>query len=195
MNAWWCYANFPVAVGFPEKQTETFSAWILPAGFMHGALLALATVFLTVIFLNSVFTVRLAGIVAVGWLAGWFSYIPLWLYMHSNGPYPEALTWAAVFDAVRWPLQHDSWEALYMPYMSFGLAAAVYYALLALIQKKINPRSAVFFTVIGSLSGVLGSLWWWMAFKPWWFSLLHGAIWGSLVGIGLWESQKKQPAS
>jgi hypothetical protein len=29
---------------------------------------------------------------------------------------------------------------------------------------------------------MLGSLWWWIEFQPWYFAAIHGSVWGLLVG-------------
>jgi hypothetical protein len=37
--------------------------------------------------------------------------------------------------------------------------------------------------LLASASGALGSLWWWIEWEFAYFSLIHGAIWGVLVGL------------
>ena len=190
LNAWWCYAGFPVS-------TEDFNAWIIPAGALHGALLALATVFLTALFLSGHRLVQILGIVAVGWLSGWLSYIPLELYIKMQPiSFESNSLWGHIVESVCWLFKGNRGDFYYMPYLCFGLVAVVYYLALGFIRlRNIQATSLAFFVAVGCLSGTLGSLWWWILWKPWYFSLLHGVVWGSLVGFGLWESQKKQTAA
>jgi hypothetical protein len=57
--------------------------------------------------------------------------------------------------------------------------------LLCCFQKLYNKKLPIQF-LMGISSGVLGSLWFWIVYGPWYFSLIHGIIWGSFVGFGLW---------
>jgi len=41
--------------------------------------------------------------------------------------------------------------------------------------------------IVGTAAGVLGSLWFWIG-DQWYFSLLHGTVWGCLVGLALSKS-------
>lgn len=200
LNAWWCYARFPAG-----SSVDSFTPWIVPAGFAHGALLALASVLLADFFLGKPLPAQIAGLAFAGWLAGWLSFIPIQLYIDvgsSESPMPFLASAAAprypafsdVVKALRWPFSSGFRDALYVPYIYFGLVAVVYCFLSALFRRNAKPLSLAACMGMCSLSGILGSLWWWIQWDPWYFSLLHGAVWGSLVGYGLWESRKK-PAS
>ena len=75
INAWLCYANFPVPVGSGEKNGN-FSWHIIPAGAVHGALLAISTVALAAFLMRRNRFLRWTGIPIVGWFSGWLSLHP-----------------------------------------------------------------------------------------------------------------------
>jgi len=190
INAWLCYANLPVAFG-DGKGPAGFSWHIIPLGCAHGALLALTAVGLALLFSKGNLLVRCAGLPISGWLSGWFSLIPIHLYLAVKefGVSPRRL-----FAALIWPL-NGSHEAAppWMPFLYFGFVGLAYYFLLN-ICRQLPAKKLLVHVVMGSASGSLGSLWWWSMWKPWYFSALHGTIWGSLVGFGVWKSQRAIPA-
>jgi hypothetical protein len=66
------------------------------------------------------------------------------------------------------------------PLQAFGLVALLYYAALhRLASRSSGPLECA---LLASASGFLGSLWWWIEIEAWYFSLIHGSIWGVLVG-------------
>jgi len=69
------------------------------------------------------------------------------------------------------------------------LVSLLYYRALTLGRQLRTPDLRTH-QLIASACGVLGSLWFWLDSKPWYLSLLHGAIWGSLVGFGVWRFQR-----
>ena len=189
INAWLCYARFPVPVGYDADLA--FSWQIIPAGLTHGAVLAVASVGLATSLWTSAWPVRLVGAPVVGWLAGWLSFISIQLYI-SFTPIMEStggLTRDEVLGALVWPFRALSIETLWIPYPHFGLVGLGYYFLLNICRQLLATRLAVHL-LLGSVSGALGSWWWWMSYKPWYLSLLHGTLWGSLVGFGVWRSQQ-----
>ena len=170
INAWLCYAKFPVPIG----EDPALSWHAIPAGGVHGSLLALVCVGLPVLLENERLLIRLIGVPLVGWCAGFISWIPLnaslgfgWSHYVERG-----------------------WDILWWPFPYFGLVGVVYALLVLLAEEFIANHRRIAYPIICSVSGVLGSLLWWMGWKPWWFAVLHGAIWGLLVGFGVWKSQQ-----
>jgi hypothetical protein len=64
--------------------------------------------------------------------------------------------------------------------------ALLYY--LAVAVHLAGDRSMTEHVACAIASGALGSLWWWATIGPWYFSVLHGTVWGTLVGVGAWSS-------
>jgi hypothetical protein len=174
VNAGLCYMRLPVAVGdFPHPH---FAWHVIPAGALHGALLAMAAFSVGVALSNHGLRARLTVAVPLAWLAGFISWIPL-----NRSAFDEP--WAKSFT---WPF-HEGWGAMLNPFWIFGLVALLYYMAVAL--RLARERRLVVHVALTSLAGILGSLWWWITFGPWYFSILHGAIWGTFVGIGAWTTR------
>ena len=109
---------------------------------------------------------------SVGWAAGYLSAIPLQL-----SAFDDALT-----KAITWPFQRGSpFSAAWSPLAWFG-GVSVLLCLWLLFKPR--DTGALKETGAISLAAILGSLWWWIEWRPWYFSLLHGAIWGTLVTLG-----------
>lgn len=182
VNASLCYLKLPVGVG--EK--VNFHWHLVSAGAMHGALLAVIAVVCASLAWNAKAALRWALVPVVGWLAGWISWIPL--------GFSIKIFERSIADVIFWPFRGEAREAILGLWQYFGLVSAIHYLLLCplrgLADKRLNAQIAS-----GVLSGVLGSLWWWIDIKPWYFSLVHGAIWGSLAGFGVWKSQMNQSAT
>ena len=185
LNAFWCWAKFPVAASDGMDFTWT----IIPAGLCHGALLAVVFVACTLILRTRPRVQQWVGLPLTGWVAGWLSFIPIHLYIKSLpvGIGDAKLSPREVLQ-VFWPFER-SVGSLWAPYTSFGLVAVAYYALLILCRQLSTP-SLFRHLLMGSVSAAAGSLWWWITYRPWYFSLLHGAVWGSLIGFGVWKSQR-----
>ncbi len=181
-NAALCYAGIPVSV-------TTFQWHIVPAGFLHGAVLAFLGAAAAQGMRARSMARRWAALPVLGWLAGWLSYIPLQLSIHAvdslHPAQPAHLSFQDVLNAVTGPF--SSTEGIWSPYFAFGLVSAWLYLWLTVLGGLSNRRLG-WHLAMGGLSGVLGSLWWWSAWHPWYLSLLHGAIWGSCVGFGTWKS-------
>jgi hypothetical protein len=172
INAWLCYARVPVPVG----ESPDFAWHLIPAGAVHGGLLAMFAFGLATLLSKRSLGMRLAAALPLAWIAGFASWIPLNRSAFDQ-PWLKSLTWPF----------HAGWnDALLGPLTSFGLVALVYYVTLTLVCAK--PRSLATHVLCASAGGVLGSLWWWITFQPWYFSLLHGAIWGVCVGAGAWSA-------
>jgi hypothetical protein len=122
--------------------------------------------------------VRLSAALPLAWIAGFASWIPLYRSVF-DAPWPESLAWPFL----------GGWDTVLLcPLAFFGLVALVHYLALTLFCAK--PRNLATHLLCASAGGVLGSLWWWISFEPWYFSLLHGAIWGACVGTGAWSASR-----
>jgi len=69
----------------------------------------------------------------------------------------------------------------------FGLVGSIYYSLLCVFQ-LLYIKKLLNHLIMGVASGIIGSLQFWIIYGDglWYFSLLHGTIWGSFVGYGIW---------
>lgn len=168
----------PVAVvdpasPFRNKDPLQFKWHIIPTGALHGGLLvAVPALFFARMRTRRKLLVALAAIVA-GWLAGYVSWIPLHLSL-----WPEQGLGAAL----RWP-NDDLWSLLLLPLQFFGLVSVL--ACWPLTPLSTPPSERRFGVPLALLAGIVGSAWWWATYGPWYFSLLHGAVWGLLVGTGI----------
>ena len=105
----------------------------------------------------------------------YLSFIPLDRWALDE-PWSRSLTWAF----------QEGWnQVLVAPFAYFGLVAVAYY--LSLSMGGLRSTSLASHLVQSCAAGVLGSLWWWTSWEPWYFSVLHGSIWGVLVGLGAWR--------
>jgi len=171
INASLCYAEFPVAAG-----GEHFKWHVIPAGAMHGAMLAALTVACASWLLGKAVWARLLAAPFIGWVIAYLSWIPL-----NRSVFDDP--WRKSFS---WPFGEGRAQGLYMAFVYFGLVAVVYYLCLAL--GGLSRRGLGIHLVYGCSAGVLGSLWWWIGWKPWYLSLIHGTVWGILVGYGSWRA-------
>jgi len=171
IDATLCYSKWPVPV---EDAAARFHWHVIPAGFVHGALLAVLAVAAADLGRRLTSPFRWAASLPVAWLAGYLSWIPL-----DVSAFDKSLASALV-----WPLVNaDSrLAALWAPLLYFGSVSGLLYLWLS-GARAVRPRIA---EVAGaSVAGVLGSLWWWLLWKPWYLSVLHGVVWGSLVGLAV----------
>lgn len=169
LNAFLCYSRFPVAIPGSE---DVFKWHIIPAGALHGALIVVITLSTVHLFNRQRAWVHWLGAPTTGYLSGLISWIPL----------------NASLD-VSWSLYTDLSDLLWWPLVYFGLVGLLLYVGLVFL-KRLSTMQALPYIVVGVLSGTIGSLWWWIQWKPWYFSILHGAIWGTCVGVGLWQRQR-----
>ncbi len=133
--------------------------------------------------------VRWLSLPGVGWLSGWLSFVPFAsLALDNKG----SLTLVKDLPSFVWPSMKITTEALLLPYLCFGLVGVVYFFLLTICQGLAVKRLSVHL-LLGSVSGTLGSLGFWLPFEPWYLSVLHGTTWGTLVGLGMWKSQLASP--
>ena len=167
LNAWLCYAGLPRPVTVHPR----FMWHIVPAGVLHGAILAAAACLGALWCRGARWPQRLSKAVAVGWLAGYVSWQPLRISIDAT------LAWSA------WPF-NESWEwLLASPLAHFGFVATIY--CLAPSSDRMPGARQLGLTLA---AGILGSLWYWTAYEQWYLSPLHGAIWGTAVGLSAWSS-------
>lgn len=169
-NAWLCYAEVPVAAA----QNTTFGWHVIPAGAVHGSVLAFTAFGGARLLASRGLRLRLLVAAPLAWVAGVASWIPLNRSAFDE-PWLKSLTWPF----------HDGWgTALLAPFQYFGFVAGLYY--LSLVIRVTQGRSLAAHVLTAGASGTLGSLWWWIAMESWYFSPLHGTIWGAFVGAGAW---------
>ena len=124
---------------------------------------------------------RVVAAIPIGWIVGYASWIPL-NWSAFDEPWAQSLFW---------PIQENTLEQIFFfPFLYFGLVAVFYYLWLAL--RGLKSQSVTEHIVGGCLAGIAGSLLWWNSLELWYFSLLHGAIWGVLVGFGAGANRVKQ---
>ena len=174
INALLCYWNIP-----PFPDPYEFQWHIIPAGAVHGMIL-MAAVLLAANFLYSkTLALRFLAVPVVGFVAGVFAYAAIHLSVL------ELKNWEVVWSPVL-DFEKSWWE----PYSRFGLVSAAYYFFLCVFKRLKDDRlKAHLLIAVGS--GIGGSLWWWIAYKPWYDSVIHGMIWGLLAGFGLWRANKE----
>jgi hypothetical protein len=170
INAWLCYTGLPVAI----EEAPDFRWHVIPAGAIHGGLLAAVAFGVgQALWARSVRT-RMAAALPLAWMAGYVSWIPL-NWSAFDRPWAESLNW---------PFE-SRWSELPLGLLQqFGFVALFYYA--AVAMRLVDERRLSLHVAGASAAGILGSLWWWTAMEVWYFSLLHGAIWGTCVGVGAW---------
>jgi hypothetical protein len=156
----------------------SFEWHLVPAGAVHGGLLAALAFAGGSLLAKRRLAAKLLGVLLLGWFAGYASWIPLDRSL-NGGSWPESLSWA---------FRSASLATLWLPFLYFGLVASIYCLCLALFAARKATLGAN--VLYASISGILGSLWFWISFGERWyysvFSLLHGAIWGICVGVGAW---------
>jgi hypothetical protein len=95
---------------------------------------------------------------------------------------------------IAWPFEASQASLVVLqPFQYFGIVGGVFTALLLAGSARLADRSVAI--GCGLASGILGSLWWWISWKRWWFALLHGAIWGACVGYALWRAHRQAAVS
>jgi hypothetical protein len=193
INAWWCFAGFPVRIMGEEKlffDWKLFFEWqIIPMGAIHGAIISLLIIGSSIALFkkNKILTIIFTPF--IGYITGFYSYAPL---MWGIAP-SEKFEWSFFWNIFVIDLNRSaSFYDLYAPYSIFGLVASIYYLFLCVFQ-LLNNKKLLYQLIIGIASGILGSLWFWIEFSNaefWYFSLLHGTIWGVFVGYGIWANAR-----
>ena len=191
INAWLCYAKLPVPIGgvnIDEPSAMQFHWSVMPGGAAHGALLALIPTIAALRLSRMTWPIKVGAVPIVGWVSGWLSWSAMSVAMNLQEQ--GAKTLIGVFG---WPLQvaNEGSDALWFPYCYFGFVGLLLFVLLLspLIEKAARRFWVSVALSVGS--GVLGSLWWWIIWGRWYFSLIHGTIWGVLVGFGVWKATRE----
>ncbi len=169
LNAAHCWATLPDC---------KFSWHIVPAGAVHGALLALIAALFSALFYERTLAARLAVLPLMGWLAGCVSF----------GPLNLSLGW-------HWDM-YAFWKKpgeAYWPFQAFGLVATAAFLGWA-VFKLLRARRLLAQLLATIFAGMAGSLWWWLSMEShhWYYSLLHGTVWGSAVGLGVWSVYRER---
>jgi hypothetical protein len=168
VNATLCYFEWPTGISNAD-----FHWHIIPTGFLHGSVLALLAFVAGVNARQLKALKRWALALPVGWLAGYIAWIPLHMSAFDR-PASSALMWP-IADTEGW------FAVIVSPIAYLGGVAVLLY--LWVVER---PRRSVLANVMASsVAGMLGSLWFWIIFETWYLSLVHGLIWGSLVGLAL----------
>ena len=111
----------------------------------------------------------------VAWVGGYLAWIPLDLST-SQHSFVQSFVWpVAGWSKIS--------EILWIPVAYFGVVVGLLYGSLLLAKRSVDPGRMLILGAI--MAGTLGSLWWWIEWGPWYFSILHGSIWGGLVGLAL----------
>ena len=193
----------PVVYEFLQSMSQggsfaDYPWFVIIGGASHGALLAFLSLWFAVRLWNGHQLTRWFGLVMTGWVSG-FAWMPLIATggVQSDAPAFGVLnTIDSILEPIRtmvgWPLVLFSILVTVLVPEFRGSVGALYYFLLN-IYHQLTARTLTRHLLMGVLSGCLGaSLWWrldWNWAPPWYTSLLHGTIWGSLVGLSVWKSQ------
>jgi len=169
INATLCYADWPVSV---TPANASFHWHVIPAGFIQGSTLAALSVGAGILGRHLKWPLRWFVALPIGWIVGYLSWIPL-----DMSIFDERLS-----KAVRLIGDTDSWNDVFAgPIQLFGGVATILYLGVAYTPTRPRLGKAL---IVGTAAGVLGSLWFWIG-DQWYFSLLHGTVWGCLVGLAL----------
>jgi hypothetical protein len=169
INAWLVLKGIPVVMkGEPDLDWS-----VVPAGALHGAVLAVLPVASAFAVVNRTALIRMLTVVPVGWLAGYLSWIPIHRWGGQES-WRHSLLWLSRLESGA--------AATWAPFVYFGMVSALLYLsiLWGLFDHGLAGRVAW-----AIAAGVLGSLWFWTDSQPWYFSPIHGSIWGGLVGVGI----------
>jgi len=157
---------------------------VVPAGFVHGAVLAVVPVVAAALanrLRGSARWLRWPVAIAAGAVAGYLAWVPVEMSFFSAS-LAEALTWPCdMFRRHAYLYVLPTWTVVYT---RFGLVAALFGLWLARGRRASSPMREI---AAACACGVAGSWWFWEEFG-WYFSPVHGCIWGSLVGWAAWRA-------
>ncbi len=175
LNAAHCYF-------LPFYKDYDFQWHVIPAGALHGLVLAAVPFLFAEILFNKNAFLKILGIFAAGYLAGWISGI--FLGFSLEGKWTLARLW--------WPVRYgiSAEDSLMSPFTFFGCVGSLYYSFLIFLKKMKECRLGPHI-LAGCTAGIAGSMWFWASTKPLYISLLHGAIWGVCTGLGAWVVKKE----
>jgi hypothetical protein len=176
VNGALCVLGWPVAAA---DSKVTFSWLVILGGCAHGCALALIAVAAAAYGRDLATPRRWAVSLLVGWIAGYVSWVPLDISLGT-----------AVPKALMWPVAEVSplVAALWLPFLYFGGVAALWYLWLSRRSGEDSVRASM---LAASGAATAGSLYWWISWHPWYFSPLHGTIWGCLVGFAVASGHRR----
>jgi hypothetical protein len=170
INGCLCLINFPV----PVEGISGFSWIVVPEGAYHGFVLAIVPYLAFLALPHPRLFIRLLLGPLVAWFAGYISWMPF-----SGLEVFHDWVWAFT-----WPFNPPKVDSLWLPLFMFGLVSGGVYFFLT----SRAARQPIAWRVLAiPCSGILGSLWFWSDIGNWYFALIHGSIWGGLVG---WQLQQ-----
>ena len=155
-------------------QRDIFYWHILPAGFVHGAILTFIPLAIYLRVCDSRLH-TLIGLIVCGWIAGYLSWIPIYSSLENN------FSFQFVSRQLSWPF-NANW--IWDPFFFFGSVSTIFYAgaYLPNIQRG-NPRAIQMGWAC--ISGVCGSAFYWAHQGNPFAGMIHGIIWGLSVGFGM----------
>ncbi len=163
--------------------SEDLKWHIVPAGALHGGLLALLSLASARLLLRRPPWQGILGLPVLGWVCGYLTFFPLALSAGFDLPNFYLFRGSNLLDS----------PGFIWPYTAFGLVAliaAFLWGLLAWIERE----GRAWHLAAGCLAGTLGSLWWWITWEHPFYSLLHGCVWGLLVGWGVLRAKRPSTA-
>lgn len=160
---------------FLSSREPSLKWHLVPAGALHGLVLAAVPVLLAFYLENKNVLARVLGLLAAGYFSGWISWI--FLGWSLEGKWDVSYLW------VPFRSGFSAGDSLISPFSCFGLVGSFYYLFLAGFHKIREPKIPIH-VLIAAVSGMAGSLWFWSEIKPLYFSVLHGAVWGIFTGLG-----------
>jgi hypothetical protein len=167
INATLCVLDWPVPAA-----AASFRWHLIPAGMAHGGLLALAAIAgLAVSSRPRLARWRWLAAPIIGWLGGYTSWVPLEMSIFDQSLSDAfdgrpGVPYTSPSSGIRWSTLAGS-----APCSNLWLVSGA---------GRHSRKMAIFGA---ALAGSLGSLCWWIEWSPWYFSLLHGGVWGILVGF------------
>ena len=165
INAWHALSVF----------SENLEWHIIPAGAVHGALLACLSLACAWWLMGQGAALRYILAPVAGYIVGYATYLPLCL--------------SAGFDLkiYLFPGETDGVMRFAWPLCTFGCVAVI--ACLGWGSLRLLPsKHLLAHLAIGCAAGVIGSLWWWSGWEETWFAIPHGLLWGCAVGLGAWKA-------
>lgn len=166
INGWLCFAGFPL----PVREAPGFDWLVVLGGALHGAILALLPVVAAVVVRRWSLRWRIILAPAVGWISGYLSWVPL-NHLVLDESLARSLDWpwtGGIGLVVAW-----------RPFALFGLVGLFWYLVIAtggLRRRRWQLAALV------ACAGTFGSLWFWTDWDQWYLAVIHGTVWGVLVG-------------
>jgi hypothetical protein len=179
INGLMCFVEWPVPV---QEKNVSFSWYVVPGGCAHGCALAVVAFAGAAWGRRRARPWRWAGCVGVGWAAAYLSWIPIDISLGES--VRKALLWPVLDSG---SLVRAVWQPLFY---YFGGVAALWYLWLT---SRADEGRVTTSMLAASGAATAGSLWWWASWGPWYFSPLHGSVWGCLVGLSLALGRRGRP--